>query len=53
MYKKSFIDNLKTEDEFDFFNQNFEITKTYDDRVKSSNVQEFLKRKILILYVYF
>ncbi len=25
--QKSFIDNFKTEDEFDLFNQNFEITK--------------------------
>jgi len=43
--QKSFIDNFKTEDEFDLFNQNFEITKNDEDRVKSSSIQEFLKRK--------
>jgi hypothetical protein len=43
--QKSFIENFKTEDEFDLFNQNFEITKNNDDRVKSSSIQEFLKRK--------
>jgi hypothetical protein len=43
--QKSFIDNFKTEDEFDLFNQNFEITKNDNDRVKSSSIQEFLKRK--------
>jgi hypothetical protein len=36
---------FKTEDEFDLFNQNFEITKTDNDRVKSSSIQDFFKRK--------
>ncbi len=43
--QKSFIEKFKTEDEFDLFNQNFEITKNDDDRVESSSIQEFLKRK--------
>jgi hypothetical protein len=46
--QKSFIENFKTEDEFDSFNQNFQIAKYDDDRVKSSNIQEVLKVKILI-----
>jgi hypothetical protein len=37
--QKPFIENFKTEDEFDLFNQNFEITKNDDDRVKSSSSQ--------------
>jgi hypothetical protein len=46
--QKIFIDNVKADDEFDIFNENFEITKNDMDRVKSSEIQEFLKRKILI-----
>ena len=43
--QKVFIDNFKTEDEFDIFNENFEITKNDMDRVKSSDITDFLKRK--------
>ena len=43
--QKIFIDNFKTEDEFELFNLNFEITKNNEDRVKSCDIQDFLKRK--------
>jgi hypothetical protein len=43
--QKEFIENFKTEDEFDVFHENFEITKNDIDRVKSSEIQENLKRK--------
>lgn len=39
-----FIDNFKTDDEFDLFNKNFEITKNNDDRIKSSDIQEWIKK---------
>lgn len=39
-----FIDNFKTEDEFDLFNKSFEITKNNDDKVKSSDIQEWIKK---------
>ncbi len=40
--QKVFIDNFKTDDEFDLFNQNLETTKNDMDRVKSCDVQDFL-----------
>ena len=43
--QKVFIDNFKTEDEFKLFNENFEITKVDSDRVKSSDITDFLRRK--------
>ena len=43
--QKIFIDNFKTEDEFELFNLNFEITKNNEDRVQSCDIQDFLKRK--------
>ena len=43
--QKVFIDNFKTEDEFEIFNQSFEITKNDSDRVKSADIQDFLKGK--------
>ena len=43
--QKVFIDNFKTDDEFDLFNQNLETTKNDMDRVKSCDIQDFLKRK--------
>ena len=35
-----FIENFKTKDEFELFNQNFEITQNDNDRVKSSSIQD-------------
>ncbi len=49
--QKSFIDNFQTQDKFELFNQKIEITKNDDDRVNSSSIQEFLKKK-KYLYVY-
>ena len=42
--QQNFIDNFKTDDEFDLFNKNFEITKNNDDRIKSSDIQEWIKK---------
>ena len=39
-----FVDNFKTDDEFDLFNRNFVITKNNDDRIKSSEIQEWIKK---------
>ena len=39
-----FIDNFKTDDEFDLFNKQFEITNNNDDKVKSSDIQEWIKK---------
>ena len=43
--QKVFIEIFKTEDEFELFNNNFEITKNNNDRVKTSDIQDFIKRK--------
>ena len=42
--QQNFINNFKTDDEFDLFNKNFEITKNNDDRIKSSDIQEWIKK---------
>jgi len=42
--QQNFIDNFKTEDEFDLFFKFFEITKNNDDRVKSADIQEWIKK---------
>lgn len=39
-----FIDNFKIDDEFDLFHKHFEITKNNDDKVKSSDIQDFIKK---------
>jgi hypothetical protein len=42
--QQNFINNFKTEDEFDLFFKFFEITKNNDDRVKSADIQDWLKK---------
>ncbi len=39
------FDNFQTEDEWFLQSKLWKITINNDDRVKSSNIQEFLKRK--------
>jgi hypothetical protein len=42
--QEEFIDNFKENDEFDLFNKHFEITKNNDDRIKSLDIQEWIKK---------